>query len=107
MISRPDHLLSVAVAVSLVVDGRVWHQTFHLVGDVLDRGRSIEIVGSPRLAPTVALTLHHLTAEVRDVRVLNQLVVQMHLRLHMVRTTACTLGQSCHLDVLDLGLCHA
>ena len=31
MIGRPNHLLSIAVAVSLIVDSGVGHETFHLV----------------------------------------------------------------------------
>ena len=74
---------------------------------MLDRGRPVEVVRSSRLAPTVSLALHHLSAEVRDVRVLNRLI-QMHLCLHVVVVRAPrTLVQSGHLDVLDLSLRHS
>ena len=53
----------------------------------------------------MALALHYLSAEVRDVGVLDGLV-QMHLSLHMV-SIATALVQARHLNVLDLGLGNA
>ena len=53
----------------------------------------------------MALALYHLSAEVRDVGILDGLV-QMHLCLH-VMSVATTLMQARHLNVLNLGLSNA
>lgn len=67
----------------MIVHCRVLDEAFDFVRNVLDGACAVEIVRSAGLAPAVALALHDLAAEVRDVGVLDGLV-QMHLRLHMV-----------------------
>ena len=54
----------------------------------------------------MALALYHLSAEVRDVGILDGLV-QVHLRLHVMSVATTTLVQARHLYVLDLGLSNA
>ena len=113
VIARSNYFTTIAVAVTRLVISRcrLLNYSFDFRGDVLHGPRSIELIRTARLPPTVTLALHHLSTDMPMVVHILDGLVQMHLRRDVVMLglvdRAIVRMQARHLDVLNLSLVYS